>query len=182
MSPCHSWSTLHGQMIDCINRPRKGAHHPAVCYPHAWCLPSLSPDWSQRLGLGLETWPMRLAMWLDLGLQALWLVTCTRAGFIHRLKIRPSMNALISNSEHLLLIMHSAKYTNSSAAVECLLSHDHNAHDWPTKYWAICLLEWIANFHWFSLCWCAVKKLLTHSLIHLDIYRQHCAQRKSAGI
>jgi len=25
--------------IDCMHQtgPRKGAYHPAVCYPHAWC-------------------------------------------------------------------------------------------------------------------------------------------------
>jgi len=34
--------------IDCMNQigPRKGAYHPAVCYPHDWCLPSLSLCWS----------------------------------------------------------------------------------------------------------------------------------------
>jgi len=32
------------KMIDCVHQtgPRKGAQHPTVCYPHAWCLPSLS--------------------------------------------------------------------------------------------------------------------------------------------
>jgi len=89
---------------------------------------------------------------LDLGLEVWWLATCTSAHFIHRLKTKPSVNSLINNGEHLLLIMHSAKSyqffrVSSSTAMECLLSHDHNAHEWPTKHWAIRL---IANFHWFS--------------------------------
>ena len=36
------------QTIDFMHQtgPRKGAQHPTVCYPHAWCLPSLSQCWS----------------------------------------------------------------------------------------------------------------------------------------
>jgi len=35
-------------MINCVHQtgPRKGAQHPAVCYPQALCLPSLSLCWS----------------------------------------------------------------------------------------------------------------------------------------
>jgi len=49
------------------------------------------------------------------------------------------MYSLIKNSEHLLLIMHSAKSyeffrVSSSTAMECLLSHDHNPREWPMKH------------------------------------------------
>jgi len=32
------------KMIDCMHQtgPRRGAYHPIVCYPHAWCLPNRS--------------------------------------------------------------------------------------------------------------------------------------------
>jgi len=105
-----------------------------------------------KLHLRLDLKDLRL----DLGLEAWWLGTCTRAHFIHRSKTgvnRSEENALINNSEHLLLIVSSSKSykffrANSSTAMECLLSNDHNTHDWLTKHWATCLLEWIANFHW----------------------------------
>jgi len=40
--------------------PKKAAHHPAVCYPHAWCLPSLSlcrllcPKWELFIKHGVK--------------------------------------------------------------------------------------------------------------------------------
>jgi len=117
-----------------------------------------------RLDLRLDLKDLRL----DLGLEAWWLATCTSAHFIHRSKTKPSMNPLINNSEHLLLIMHSTKSFNfvrasSSTAMERLLTHDFNAHDWPTKHCAIRLQEWIANFHWFS--WLFVSDLLMFSSV-----------------
>ena len=58
---------------------------------------------------------------------------------------------------------------SSSTVMERLLMHDHNAHNWPTKRWAICLLEWIANFHWFS--WLSVSKLIYFRVCSLAFYR-----------
>jgi len=44
ISPGHSWTTLRVETIDCVQQtgPRNAAQHSTVCYPHAWCLPSLS--------------------------------------------------------------------------------------------------------------------------------------------
>ena len=46
----HIWkiSPFTVKTIDCVHQtgPRKGAWHPAICYPHSWCLPSLSQCWS----------------------------------------------------------------------------------------------------------------------------------------
>jgi len=93
---------------------------------------------------------------LDLGLEAWWLATCTSAHCIHRSKTKPSVNSLINNSEHLLLITYAQRKIirilslPMCTAMVRLLGHDHNKHDWPMKHWAIWLLEWMANFHWLS--------------------------------
>jgi len=75
--------------------------------------------WDMRLDLRLDLKDLRL----DLGLEA-----CTSAHFIHRSKTKRSVNALVNNSEHLLLNSCTVQNHTNSARVSSSTTMDHHHH------------------------------------------------------